>query len=147
MVGYRLSLSISGDNFTPELLKSHIPNGFYIGQIVEKGEVTQISPNHNKRVATYSAAYIYSQIDLAVEAEQILNVEKQFIDFLKNEYKFIQSICGKDIILNYDVYFSDTYFNMVVFNTKQLEVLSNYNVNIALSAMQMSEEDIKNQFD
>jgi len=146
MVGYRITLNISGDKFIPSLLKKYIPIEFYVDGITNKGDVLQISPNHKKYISSFNSIYVYTKNKLAIETDNILFQEELFINFLEKNYSNIINIGGDRILLNYDIYFSDTYFNMGFFNRKQLKVLAKRNIDIAISAIQMSEEDIKIQF-
>lgn len=143
MIVYKISLNMSGENFTPKVIEKLVNNKLYVESIYEIGDITLRLGSGREIIAKTNAIGIQHKDLIAIDNEKLIEFEKTFVDFLQKNCNEIEKANVDDIDIDIDIYTSNDICSLSIFDKNQLKILTDCTVSINLTYYRMKKKKIK----
>lgn len=136
---YKITLSISGDNFFPSKCIDNI--------LGESLITSSFSPN-DKKIEDSEDLYNYGGISIwhpkkAAMEKNVYKYESFFVEFLEKNYKLFIENGAKDFDIYIEIFYDGEQCNFEIFNNKLLNKLTTFNVSIPISVYRLKKKKYK----
>jgi hypothetical protein len=133
---FKYTLILSGRNFDPDLLLTHITESFLIASLFHQGDLMR------NGVRRYDSGILSIWAPNKFSMEETLDkYENWYVDFIERNFSFFNDANVEDISLFIEVYrIKDEQCNFEIFSKTKLMRLSQYSISIPVSIYDLSED-------
>ena len=137
---YKITLSVSGDNFCPSKIESDLLGNF---------EVVDCFNPSDKILEDTEQSYEYGGISIwhpkkFTLQEHILEYETFFVQFSNQNYQTLMENGATELKIYYEIYHKDEHCNFEVLNPASLKKLTSFNVSIPISIYRLKKKEFHN---
>jgi len=142
MIIYRITLDITGDNLSPDVLISELSKEL---EVVNSFKSTDLKRGLTEEYGFGGIFYGHPQI-YCMSGSNVEQYENHIIQYLKKNYQKIIENGGTDISVSYDIYFTGDNFMTGILDKEMLKTIGDCNTSLSLSVYQMTEEELQELF-